>query len=182
MEPDYEAGDAASTLPPAQLDVLVPDAYAELRRIARHHLRRHAAGGTLSTTAVVHEAYLKLADGRGHWQDRAHFLALASRAMRQLLVDHARRRHAEKRGGHGVHVTLSHAAAEDAPILDVLELDSALEALARIDPVLERVVECRFFAGLDVTETAAVLARSPRSVERDWARARAYLYQLLSPP
>jgi RNA polymerase sigma factor (TIGR02999 family) len=101
--------------------------------------------------------------------------------MRQLLVDHARRRHAEKRGGHGVHVTLSQAEAQDAPVLDVVELDSALEALARIDPVLERVVECRFFAGLDVAETAAVLGRSPRSVERDWARARAYLFQWLSP-
>jgi RNA polymerase sigma factor (TIGR02999 family) len=165
----------------ADLDRLLPGAYDELRRIARHHLRRHAEVGTLSTTAVVHEAYLKLADGRGRWEHREHFLALASRAMRQLLVDHARRRHAEKRGGHGVHVTLSQAEAQDAPVLDVVELDSALEALARIDPVLERVVECRFFAGLDVAETAAVLGRSPRSVERDWARARAYLFQWLSP-
>ena len=177
MEPESDSGDAAVQ---SDLDRLLPEAYDELRRIARHHLRRHAESGTLSTTAVVHEAYLKLADGRGHWEHRQHFLALASRAMRQLLVDHARRRHAEKRGGFQVHVTLSHATAEDAPVLDVLELDAALAALARIDPVLERVVECRFFAGMDVPETAAALARSPRSIERDWARARAYLFDLLS--
>lgn len=165
------------------LDALVPDAYDTLRRIAHRHLRQHAPGVTLGTTAVVHEAYLKLAEGRGSWSGRAHFYALASTAMRQLLVDHARRRNADKRGGHAVHVTLSDAvAASAAPAtLDVLELDAGLAALARIDPVLERVVECRFFAGLSVEETAEALGRSTRSVERDWARARAYLYEALGP-
>lgn len=168
----------------AGLDELVPEVYEELRRIARRHLRQHALGVTLSTTAVVHEAYLKLADGRGRWSERAHFFALASTAMRQLLVDHARRRNADKRGAGAVHVTLSEVATagDQSSPLDVLELDSALAALAAIDPILERVVECRFFAGLSVEETAEALARSPRSVERDWARARAYLYDALTAP
>ena len=164
------------------LDALVPEVYDALRRIARRHLRQHAPGGTLNTTAVVHEAYLKLAEGRGRWSERAHFFALASTAMRQLLVDHARRRNADKRGAGMVHVTLVDAVATasgNSP-LDVLELDSALGALAAIDPNLERVVECRFFAGLSVVETAQALDRSPRSVERDWARARAYLYDALT--
>ena len=165
-----------------ELGELLPEVYDDLRRIARNHLRRHKPGMTLDTTAVVHEAYLKLLAGNGAWNDRAHFFALASTAMRQLLVDHARRRHADKRGGGAVHVTLSEAAAASAaPVLDVLALDTALKELARLDPMLERVVECRFFAGLDVVETAAALGRSTRSVERDWARARAYLFDSLAP-
>lgn len=160
---------------------LLPEVYQDLRRIARNHLRRHQAGLTLDTTAVVHETYLKLAAGRGAWSDRAHFFALASTAMRQLLVDHARRRHADKRGGGAVHVTLSHAEGVNTePALDVLALNDALTALAAIDPMLERVVECRFFAGLSVEECALALDRSARSVERDWARARAYLFDALS--
>lgn len=165
----------------SNLERLLPDVYDDLRRIARNHLRRNRAGMTLNTTAVVHEAYLKLAEGKSRWEHRGHFYALASTAMRQLLVDHARRRFADKRGGGAVHVTLSEAAASTAaPALDVLELDAALKDLASIDPLLERVVECRFFAGLSVEETAAALNRSQRSVERDWARARAYLFESLS--
>lgn len=164
------------------LGELLPEVYDDLRRIARNHLRRHQAGMTLDTTAVVHEAYLKLLSGNGAWNDRAHFFALASTAMRQLLVDHARRRHAGKRGGEAIHVTLGEALASvAAPTLDVLSLDAALKDLAEIDPILERVVECRFFAGLSVEETAEALARSTRSVERDWARARAYLFDSLMP-
>ncbi len=164
------------------LDALVPEVYDALRQIARRHLRQHAPGVTLGTTAVVHEAYLKLAQGRGQWSERAHFFALASTAMRQLLVDHARRRNADKRGAGAVHVTLveSVAMAPESPPLDVLELDSALGALQAIDPNLVRVVECRFFAGLSVVETAEALDRSQRSIERDWARARAYLYDALT--
>lgn len=164
-----------------ELGTLLPEVYDDLRRIARNHLRRHKAGMTLDTTAVVHEAYLKLVGGNGAWNDRAHFFALASTAMRQLLVDHARRRHADKRGGGAIHVTLSEAAdSSAAPPLDVLSLDAALKDLADLDPMLERVVECRFFAGLSVEETAEALGRSTRSVERDWARARAYLFDSLA--
>ena len=153
----------------------------DLRGIARNHLRRHRAAMTLNTTAVVHEAYLKIADGHGRWQHRAHFYALASTAMRQLLVDHARRRHADKRGGGAVHVTLSESSVSTAaPAIDVLSLDAALRELAALDPILERVVECRFFAGLSVAETAEALGRSQRSIERDWARARAHLFESLA--
>jgi RNA polymerase sigma factor (TIGR02999 family) len=153
------------------LGVLMPDVYRDLQRVARNHLRRNRSGQSLNTTTVVHEAYLKLHNGSATWRNRSHFFALASTAMRQLLVDHARRRGAYKRGGDAVHVTLGHA--------DALSSD-ALTGLAAFDPVLERVVECRFFAGLSVEDTALALDRPKRTVERDWARARAYLFQALS--
>lgn len=168
-------------MPANDLSALMPQVYDELMRIARRHLRRHRPGMTLNTTAVVHEAYLKLADGRGAWGDRGHFLALASRAMRQLIVDHARRRTAAKRGDGAIHLTLSDAADMAAAPLDTLAIEQALQGLATLDPMLERVVECRFYAGLNVDETALALGRSTRSVERDWARARAYLFQALQP-
>lgn len=170
-----------STSPPAADDLpgLIPQVYDELRRIARRHLRRQGGALTLNTTAVVHEAYLKLHRGRAGWTDRPHFLALASRAMRQLLVDYARRRRAGKRGDSALHVTLDEAAELPTPLADPLAIDEALQALAAIDPHLERVVECRFYAGLSVEETAVALDRSTRSIERDWARARAYLYDAL---
>lgn len=161
----------------------VADLYENLRLIARRHLRRLKPGHTLNTTAVVHEAYLKIAGSQdSRWNDRGHFFALASTAMRQLLLDHARRRRADKRGGGAVRVTLEDgmAIASSPATPDVLALDAALRALAGHDPVLEKIVECRFFAGLTVEETAAALGRSTRSVERDWARARAYLFQALS--
>jgi len=179
QRPPAAGSDEAST--DRNLGQLLPEVYDDLRRIARNHLRRHRANLTLNTTAVVHEAYLKLAEGNGAWKHRAHFYALASTAMRQLLVDHARRRHADKRGGGAIHVTLSEAAASAAPALDVLALDDAMKDLAALDPMLERVVECRFFAGLSVEETAVALDRSTRSVERDWARARSYLFDALLP-
>jgi RNA polymerase sigma factor (TIGR02999 family) len=163
--------------PGAAHGVFSPDEYAHLRRIARRHLRRHRPGATLNTTAVVHEAYLKLAGDPGRFNDQEHFFAVASTAMRQLLVDSARRRLADKRGGGAVHIALDESTiADEAGGVDVLEIDAALRALAAHDPLLERVVECRFFAGLSVDETARALGRSARSVERDWARARAYLY------
>jgi RNA polymerase sigma factor (TIGR02999 family) len=164
-------------------DVAVADLYADLRVIARRHLRRLGPAHTLNTTAVVHEAYLKLAGSPGsRWNDRSHFFALASTAMRQLLLDHARRRRADKRGGGAVKVTLEDgmAVSADSATPDVLALDAALRGLAALDPALEKLVECRFFAGLNVEETALALGRSTRSVERDWARARAYLHQALS--
>jgi RNA polymerase sigma factor (TIGR02999 family) len=171
---------------PAAVDsagLAVADLYDDLRLIARRHLRRLKPGHTLNTTAVVHEAYLKIAVGNdSRWNDRGHFFALASTAMRQLLIDHARRRQADKRGGGAVQVTLEDgmAVASAGATPDVLALDAALRALAEHDPALEKIVECRFFAGLTVEETAAALGRSTRSVERDWARARAYLFRELS--
>ncbi len=181
MDPRSSAAAAARGATEQALADLLPEVYQDLRRIARNHLRRHQDGLTLDTTAVVHEAYIKLAAGQGAWNDRAHFFALASTAMRQLLVDHARRRQADKRGGGAVHVTLSQAdGVSTEGALDVLALNDALTGLAAIDPMLERVVECRFFAGLSVDECALALQRSPRSVERDWARARAYLFDTLS--
>lgn len=178
-------GDSAVTGPAARdsVGVAVADRYEDLRLIARRHLRRLKPGHTLNTTAVVHEAYLKIAGSPdSRWNDRGHFFALASTAMRQLLLDHARRRHADKRGGGAVKVTLEDgmAVANTGVTPDVLALDAALRALSEFDPMLEKVVECRFFAGMTIEETAAALGRSTRSVERDWTRARAYLFQALS--
>ena len=173
---------------------LVPLVYGELRRIAHRQLRAERPGHTLSTTGLVHEAYLKLADQtRVAWQDRAHFFAVAARAMRRILVDHARRHRALRRGGARVRVSL--AALEQAGALEagareidvaaradeLIALDDALERLARLDERLARVVECRYFAGLTDAETAAVLGVTPRTVGRDWVKARGWLYQALRP-
>ena len=173
----------ADLTPADPVDLAVTDRYEDLRLIARRHLRRLKPGHTLNTTAIVHEAYLKIAGSPGsRWSDRGHFLALASTAMRQLLLDHARRRRAEKRGGGAVRVTLEDgmALADGGRAPDVLALDAALRDLSEFDTMLGKVVECRFFAGMTIEETAAALGRSTRSVERDWTRARAYLYQALS--
>lgn len=154
------------------------EVYAQLRRIARRHLSRWGNGVTVSPTTMVHEAWLRLSSNDGpYWQDRAHFMSVASRAMRQLLVDKARRRMAVKRGGNVPHVSDGEPEAADEGVsrLTVLAVDQALTALARHDPALERVVECRFFGGLSNAEAAEALGRSVRSIERDWARARAYL-------
>jgi RNA polymerase sigma-70 factor, ECF subfamily len=167
----------------AALDRLFPLVYEELRDIARRHLRRARRGQTLNTTALVHESYLKLVKQAQHrWQDRAHFLALAATAMRHILVDHARARGRSKRGGGRVQVTLRpELAVVRESSLDVLALDEAMRRLACFEPRLERVVECRFFGGMSSEETAEVLGVSPRTVERDWLRAKAYLYRLLTP-
>jgi RNA polymerase sigma-70 factor, ECF subfamily len=153
--------------------------YDELRVIARRHLRELGSGGsaTLNTTAVVHESYLKLAGGaEPRWQERAQFFAVASKAMRHILVDYARRRAADKRGGGMTPVTLHDdtTVAEDRTVA-LLELDDGLARLAARVPRLESIVECRFFGGMTVAETAEALGISPRTVERDWTRARAYL-------
>lgn len=160
---------------PASLDEQI---YAQLRSIARRHVARWGAGVTASPTTIVHEAYLRLtAHGGEFWGDRAHFLSVASRAMRQLLVDKARRRAAGKRGGGALHLVEHELEiAQDAADHDTLLLvENALCALELHDARLARVVECRFFAGLSVPETALALDRSQRSIERDWTRARAYL-------
>jgi RNA polymerase sigma factor (TIGR02999 family) len=177
---------------PAPADDAFPLVYAELRRLAHRQLRREAGGHTLNTTALVHEAYLRLADQReARWRDRAHFLALAATAMRRILVDHARRHRAAKRGGGARAVRLDEAdalagdafaaaalAAEGRDEL-LVALDEALARLAALDARQARVVECRFFGGLTEQETAAALDIGLRTAKRDWAKARGWLYREL---
>jgi len=164
------------------LDRLIPVVYDELRRIAHGKLRREDAGHTLNTTALVHEAYLKLVDLRGvQWQDRTHFFAVAARAMRRILIDYARGRKRAKRGGDAIRIPL--AEALDAPVeqADVLlELDDALSRLEALNERQCRVVECRCFAGLSVEETAQALGVSTPTVKRDWAFSRAWLNRELA--
>lgn len=151
--------------------------YAELRRIASRQAARFSDPATLSTTALVHEAYLKLAGDRVVGAaDREHFFALAARAMRQILIDHTRGRTRQKRGGGAPHLPLDHVALpEDAPVDDLLALDQALGRLERVDPELARLVEWRFFAGLTLAEIAELTSVSERTVKRDWQVARAFL-------
>ncbi len=155
--------------------------HRELRRIARRYMARAPAGHTLQTTAVVNEAYLRLvARGGSPWGDRAHFFAVSAKAMRHILIDHARARGSAKRGGGEVRVTLDEAAtprAQRAP--DVLALDEALERLSAQHPRRGQVVELRYFGGLTNDEIAEVLEISPATVERDWRHAQAWLYQEL---
>lgn len=165
------------------LDHLLPLVYEELRAMARRQLRAQGRGGTLQTTALVHEAYLKLVDARqDDYSDRGHFFAVASLAMRQIVIDYARQSRAGKRGGEQRHVGLDGVAiAIDEQAEGLLALDLALERLREIDERLPRVVECRFFTGLTEEETAEALGVSTRTVERDWKRARAWLRQELAP-
>jgi RNA polymerase sigma factor (TIGR02999 family) len=160
------------------LDRLLPLVYDELRRLAHRALLRERASHTLSTTALVHEAYVRLVDQeRATWNDRAHFLAPAATAMRRILVDYARRQKRLKRGGERRPVTLDDAmlVADQRPDT-LLALDEALSGLGALNERLSRVVECRFFAGLTTEETAAALQVTTRTVERDWQKARAWLY------
>ena len=161
---------------------LVPRVYDELRRIAHHHMRAERRGGTLQTTALVHEAYLRLVDTRRvRWESRAHFLGVAAQAMRRILVDAARARGAQKRGADAPMVPLDEAAPV-APerSASLVALDEALQALAAVDPRKSQVVELRYFGGLSVEETAAVLRVSPETVYRDWRVAKAWLLRELS--
>src|SRR5258705_6615395 len=163
------------------LDQAVALAYRELGAIAHRRLMGRGAGGTLSTTALVHEAYLKLADqSRPGWRDRAHFLALASVVMRHVLVDRARELGALKRGGMRQPITLDDEtlSAEAEPEL-LLQLDDAMNQLGAFDPRLARVVEGRFFGGLTEQETADALGRTVRTVQRDWVKARVLLRRAL---
>ena len=166
------------------LDALLPLVYDELRATARRVLAREQAGHTLHPTELVHEAFFKLAapSSGAMWRDRAHLRAVAARAMRQVLVEHARRRLADKRGGGAVHVTLGDA--EGATVADdaqLVALDEALDRLEAQQPRLRALVEHRWFGGLSERETAEVLGVSERTVQRDWARARAWLYRELYP-
>lgn len=159
------------------LDRLFPLVYDELRARAARERRRQSPGETLSTTALVHEVYLKFADAAAlAVEDRRHFFALAARAMRQIVVDHARRRLAQKRGAGAQLVTLDPIdPAGSVDPADLLALDRALSELSQLDERLARTVELRFFAGLSVEETAETMAVSPRTVKRDWRKARAFL-------
>jgi RNA polymerase sigma factor (TIGR02999 family) len=165
------------------LDRLLPLVYDELRALAARALNRERPGHTLQATALAHEAYLRLVDQREtSWQNRAHFLAIASQAIRRILIDHARGRGRDKRGGRLEHVTLDVASAGvEAPSIDFLALDEALDRLSALDARQARIVELRFFGGLSVEETAAVLAISPATVAREWAHAKAWLHALLAP-
>ena len=166
---------------PAALDRLLPLVYADLRRIAAAQIRAERRDHTLSATAVVHEVYLRLVGQRQvRLEDRAQFFAAAATQMRRILVDHARRRAAAKRGGPAVRVTLDEQiAAEIARDLDLLSLDQALEELTLLDPRVSRIVELRFFGGLSLDDTALALDVSRRTVAREWALARSWLHKRL---
>lgn len=166
---------------PTALDRLFALVYDELRRIAHHQLGRERNEHTLGTTALVHEAYLKLVDQtRAKYEDRSHFFAVAARAMRRILVDYARRHRALKRGGAPARVSLSDATLVADERADTLvALDEALTGLAEVDERLCRVVECRFFGGLTEEETAEALAVTARTVRRDWVKAKGWLSQAL---
>ncbi len=165
-------------------DKLLPLVYNEFRALARHYLAQERANHTLQPTALVHEAYMKLVDQtRVNWQGRSHFFAVAAQAMRRILVDHARSHQRDKRGGGRARVVLDEAVAlSPQKDEDVLALDEALERLAAIDPRQAKIVELRFFGGLSVEEVSEALGVSKRTVEGDWAFARAWLSRELREP
>ncbi|SMO37483.1 sigma-70 family RNA polymerase sigma factor [Fodinibius sediminis] len=164
------------------IDALYPRVYDELRTIAKWHLRRERGDHTIQKTALVHEVYLKLIDQTQiSWQNRAHFFGIAARAMRQILVDYARKRNAQKRGGDKKHIPFE----EDKLDLDnhmeaLLEFNDIIDKLAEFDERKSKVVEMRFFAGMTIREIAELLDVSPRTINRDWMKARGWIYQELS--
>ncbi len=164
------------------LDTLVPLVYAELRKVAHRYLQRESDRHTLQSTALVHEAYLRLAgQDPPEWQNRAHFFAVAAQLMRQILVDHARARRSAKRGGGACTLILDEGIALPKKLpVDMIALDDALQSLAKLDAQQSRIVELRFFAGLSIEDTANVLGISSASVKRYWIAARAWLYHEMS--
>ena len=164
------------------LDKLMPQVYDELHRLANRHLGRDRPGSSLQTTALIHEAYLRLVDQRNpRWQNRAHFFSIAALLMRRILVDHARSRRYAKRGGAAIRVSLAEAGGvAEVRAAEIVALDDALNSLAELDPRKSRVVELRFFGGLSVEETAEVLGVSPNTVIRDWSMAKAWLHREMS--
>jgi RNA polymerase sigma factor (TIGR02999 family) len=162
-------------------DALISAVYQELRKIAGSLMRGERPGHTLQPTALVNEAYLRLVGGESKWENRAHFFGAAARAMRRILVEHARQRQAARRGGEAERVTFTdiQVQAED-PQMDLLSLDEALGALQEVDPRLVKVVELRYFAGCGLEETAEMLGVSAATVKRDWNYARAWLYERMS--
>ena len=173
---DWGKGDQAA------LEKLMPLVYSELRRLATNYLRRERTGHTLQPTALVNEAYLKLVGQKNaKWQNRAQFFAISAQLMRRILVDHARRRQASKRGGSELR-RLSITTAEELvkdPAIDLLALNEALDDLAKMDPQQSRIVELKFFGGLSIEETAEVLGIGHATVEREWKSARAWLRRQL---
>lgn len=165
------------------LDSLMPLVYEHLRLIARHQLALRPDGGTLNTTGLIHEAYIKLVDqSRLTWKDRGHFFALASVAMRHVLVDRARARLADKRDGGLIRVTLDdEEVSEEQQPHTLLEINDAVDRLSLVEPRLAKVVECKFFGGLSDDETAEALQVTPRTVQRDWVKARMLLRRALVP-
>ncbi len=187
-QPDEPAVDEISRLfrawsdgDQSALERLTPIVYDELHRLARRYMKRERPGHSLQTTALVNEAYMRLVDyERMQWQNRAHFFAVSAQLMRRILVDHARR-HNLKRGGAVQHVSLEEASVVGGgQDTDLVALDDAMNALARIDPRKVQVVEMRFFGGLSVEETAEVLKVSPVTVKRDWRAAKVWLYRELT--
>ena len=163
------------------LDSLIPLVYEELRRIAQHYLRNERPGHTLQSTALVHEAYVRLIrQDLPQWQNRAHFFAVAAQLMRQILVDHARLYRADKRGGGVCNLTLDEAEQDAQQVdVDIVALDDALKTLSAMDPQQGKVVELKFFGGLSIEDTAEVLGVSSSTVKRDWIMARAWLHREL---
>jgi RNA polymerase sigma factor (TIGR02999 family) len=164
------------------VEELMPLVYQELRRLARHYLRQERPDHTLQSTALVHEAYLRLAgDQAPQWQNRAHFFGIAARIMRQILVEHARGRNAAKRGGSACKLTLDESVALPQQIdVDVIALDKALNELSEMDAQQGRIVELRFFGGLTIEDTSEVLGISEATVKREWVTARAWLYRAMT--
>ena len=175
---DWRGGNATA------LDQLIGVVYPELHRIAHRYMRRQSGGHSLQTTALVNEVYLKLIDSdRVNWHDRDHFFAICSQLMRRILVDSARRRQSQKRGGDRLQVTLDDGAAmTDGNAIDVVALDEALRRLAELSPRQAQIVELRYFGGLTEEQVAATLNISSRTVRRDWNVARAWLYRELDHP
>jgi len=177
----WESGDESA------LERLTPMVYAHLRRIARSHMRKEASGHTLQTTALVHEAYIRLMEGQEvQWQSRVHFYAICANLMRQILVDAARKRAAARRGGEVQRIASPELKLDQLPDLgpgrdaEIVALNDALDTLAALDPRKARVVELRFFGGLSAEESADVLNVSPHTVRRDWSLARAWLNRELT--
>jgi len=164
------------------LEALMPLVYDELRRLAHHYLRQERNDHTLQSTALVHEAYLRLAgQNPPEWQNRAHFFGIAAHLMRQILVEYARGRGAAKRGGSACRLTLDEGLALSTELsVDVVALDRALKELCALDEQQSRIVELRFFAGLTIEDTSNVLGISPATVKRDWVTARAWLYRAMT--
>lgn len=165
----------------AALDELIPLVYDELRRLAGRYMRRENQGHTLQTSALINEAYLRLVDQKSiRWQNRAHFFGVAARLMRQILVDHARSRSRAKRGGGAQLVSLAEQCVISQEIEDLINLDDALKNLSEMDARKSQIVEMKFFGGLTTEEVAEVLKVTTRTVEREWRKAKAWLYKAVT--
>ncbi|HSB10446.1 MAG TPA: sigma-70 family RNA polymerase sigma factor [Blastocatellia bacterium] len=172
---DWGNGDQAA------LDKLIPLVHDELRRLAGRYMRRESQGHTLQTSALVNEAYLRLVDQKSvQWQNRAHFFGVAAQLMRRILVDHARSRLRAKRGGGAQMVSFVEPAVMSEEVADVIALNAALTELEELDPRKSRIVEMKFFGGLTTEEVAEVLKVTPRTVEREWRKAKAWLHRAIS--